>query len=59
MGESIEEVRCNLMTQLVVPTEVAITNQRPDMMIWNSEGKYVVLIELTYPWEENAEEAHE
>ena len=47
------------MTQLVVPTEVAITIKRPDMMIWNSEGKYVVLIELTYPWEENAEEAHE
>ena len=60
LGQSTDwEVRCDLKTQLVFPVEVAITNQRPDMVVWSREGKKVVLIELTCPWEENAEEAHE
>ena len=49
----------DLDTQLVVPTEIAITSLRPDIVLWSRKGKAVVLCELTCPWEENAEWAHE
>ena len=29
------------------------------MLIWSSEQKSIVVIELTVPWEEGCEEAHE
>lgn len=49
----------DLETQLVVPREIAITSLRPDVVLWSKKGKTVVLCELTCPWEENAEWAHE
>ena len=32
---------------------------RPDIVAWLDSKKSVLLIELTVPWEENREEAHE
>ena len=52
-------VMCDLKTQLVFPALVAITNQRPDMLIISQTSKKIILVELTCPWEENAESAHE
>ena len=36
-----------------------MTQLRPDFVIWSEEGKQVILGELSVPWEENAEVAHE
>ena len=52
-------VMSDLNTQLVVPTEIAITSLRPDIVIVSKKTRCVVMCELTCPWEENAEWAHE
>ncbi|XP_066304443.1 uncharacterized protein [Branchiostoma lanceolatum] len=52
-------LQIDLDRQLVFPEEVAVTRLRPDVILWSKETKQVVLIELTVPWEERAEEAHE
>ena len=52
-------VMSDLNTQLVVPTEIAITLLRPDIILVSKKTKSVVMCELTCPWEENAEWAHE
>jgi hypothetical protein len=41
------------------PQHIAITNLRPDIVAWSDQGKEVLLVELTVPWEENMEVAHE
>ncbi|XP_066271283.1 uncharacterized protein [Branchiostoma lanceolatum] len=38
---------------------VVQTKLRPDAVLWSEEGKKIVLIELTVPWEERCEEAYE
>ena len=38
---------------------IVITNIRPDIVVWSDQGKDVLLVELTMPWEENMELAHE
>ena len=44
---------------MTFPSEIAITNMRPDLVVWSKQSKSVVLCELTVPWEENIEIAHE
>ena len=39
--------------------EIIQTNLRPDILIWSQQGKKMVMIELTVPWEERCLEAHE
>ena len=41
-----------------VPTDIAITNQKPDMVIVDSNGN-VTLMELTVPFESNIVQASE
>ena len=41
------------------PVEVAITNLRPDIVIWSASQQQVILGELTVPWEDNIQEAYE
>ena len=41
------------------PVTVAASNRRPDIVIWSEDTKKVFLIELTVPWEEAMDEAHE
>ena len=40
-------------------SEIAVTNKRPDIVIWSAKTKQAVLLELTVPWEERTEEAYE
>lgn len=32
---------------------------RPDIVIWSGQAKKIILVELTVPWEEGCDEAHE
>ncbi|VDI54010.1 Hypothetical predicted protein [Mytilus galloprovincialis] len=38
---------------------IAVTNQRPDIVIWSASTKQAILLELTVPWEERIEDANE
>ena len=49
----------DLEEQMTFPSEILITNMRPDIVVWSREAKSVILCELTVPWEENVEAAHE
>jgi len=53
------QMKVDLDRRIEFPTEVAITRQRPDIAIWSSSTKQVLLVELTVPWEERVEEAYE
>ena len=56
-GASDWKVSADLKTSLQFP--VIQTEKRPDIVAWSDSKKSVLLIELTVPWEENREEAHE
>ena len=49
----------DLETKLVIPRDIAITSRRPDVVLYSRKIKKVIMCELTCPWEENAEWAHE
>ena len=49
----------DLKKQLRLPEDIAFTNYRPDMVLFSKKSRVCVLIELTVPWEERIEEAHE
>ncbi|XP_072042993.1 uncharacterized protein [Amphiura filiformis] len=41
------------------PREIVITTLRPDIVIWSEPEKEGIIGELTVPWEDNIDEAHE
>ena len=41
------------------PPEVAVTNKRPDTVIWSATTKQSILLEMTVPWEDRIEIAKE
>ena len=41
------------------PANIAVTNSRPDLVLWSEVTKQVIMLELTVPWEERMEEAHQ
>ena len=49
----------DLETQLMFPQEIALSDLRPDLVIWSRKANTVVIGELTVPWEENIEVANE
>ena len=53
------EVTSDLGGEGTFPSEIAITNLRPDVVIWSASQRQVILGELTVPWEDNMEEAYE
>jgi len=53
------QLSVDLKGQLKFPQEILSTTQRPDVVMWSSSTKMVVLLELTVPWEERVEEAYE
>ena len=53
------QLSCDLNEQMTFPPHIALTTQRPDMVIWSDKLKTVILMELTVPWEENFSHAHE
>ena len=58
-GASDWKVSADLKTSLQFPVHFIQTEKRPDIVAWSDSKKSVLLIELTVPWEENREEAHE
>lgn len=52
------EMRADLRKRLVFP-DIVQTNLRPDIVVWSAQQKSIITIELTVPWEEGCEEAHE
>ena len=53
------QVVSDLGGMMAFPQHIVITNLRPDIVVWSDQGKEVLLVELTVPWEENMEVAHE
>jgi hypothetical protein len=53
------KMESDLQQQLRFPQEIAVTNLRPDIVLWSSCTKQVILVELTVPWEERVEESFE
>ena len=58
-GASDWKVSADIKTSLQFPVHIVQTEKRPDIVAWSDSKKSVLLIELTVPWEENREEAHE
>ena len=52
-------VATDLKHNLIFPTEIALTTKRPDIVIWSIKAKKVFIIELTVPYEENFDWAHQ
>ena len=42
-----------------LPVHITQTEKQPDIVAWSNSKKSVLVIELTVPWEEKREEAHE
>ena len=53
------EMEVDLGRKLHFPEAVLSTTLRPDIIMWSPEGKKIILVELTVPWEEGCEEAAE
>ncbi len=53
------EMRVDLGTQLIFPTEITQTTLRPDAVVWATAAKKALIIELTVPWEEGIQAVHE
>ena len=58
-GASDWRVSADLKTSLQFPVHIIQTEKQPNIVAWSNSKKHVLLIELTVPWEENREEAHE
>ncbi|TWW62702.1 hypothetical protein D4764_04G0013490 [Takifugu flavidus] len=52
-------MRVDLSQRLIFPSEVAVTNLRPDLVLWSKSCRRVFIVELTVPWEEAIGEAYE
>lgn len=52
-------MKVNLGRKLQFPTEITNTRLRPDIVMWSSSSKAVLLVELTISWEAGLEAAWE
>ena len=52
------ELRVDVGKRLKFP-DIVTSTLRPDIVLWSEKGKKIIMIELTVPWEEGCEEAHE
>ncbi|XP_065928284.1 uncharacterized protein [Magallana gigas] len=52
------EMQVDLVRRLVRP-DVVNNNLRPDIVLWSHEGKEIIMVELTVPWEERCEVAYQ
>lgn len=53
------ELRVDLGKRLKFPDHIVQTSLRPDLIFFSNNIKKLIMWELTVPWEEHAEEAHE
>lgn len=51
-------VLADLRKQLVFPREIGTTTLRPDIIMWSTVEKSVLLVELSIPWVEGMAAAH-
>jgi hypothetical protein len=51
-------MKAGLRSQLGFPPEILSTKLRPDIVIWSSRGRKVIVLELTVPWEERMEDTY-
>ncbi|VDI21699.1 Hypothetical predicted protein [Mytilus galloprovincialis] len=49
----------DLKQKLQFPQQIAVTNQRPNIVIWSASTNQAILLEPTVPWEERIEDANE
>lgn len=52
-------MRVDFGRKRLFPKEIAETSLRPDMVLWSTASKTVLLVGLTVPWEEGLEAVHE
>ncbi len=52
-------MRVDLNHRLTFPVELAVTNLRPDLVLWSKSIRTAITVELTVPWEEAINEAFE
>lgn len=52
-------MRVDLERKLQFPTEITNTSLCPDIVMWSSSSKILLLVELTIPWEAGMEAAWE
>ncbi|XP_069128682.1 uncharacterized protein [Argopecten irradians] len=53
------EMRADIHQRMGFPEEVVSTPLRPDIVLWSRNSNQVIMVELTVPWEDRIEEAHE
>ena len=58
-GDSDWKVSADLKTSLQFPVYIIQTEKPTDIVAWSDSKKTLLRIELTVPWEENREDAHE
>ncbi|XP_016140413.1 uncharacterized protein [Sinocyclocheilus grahami] len=51
------ELRADIDHQLKFPQQITITSLRPDIVLWSTIIKTVIMVELTVPWEDGLESA--
>ncbi|XP_056906313.1 uncharacterized protein LOC130535346 [Takifugu flavidus] len=52
------QLHVDLGKQLIFPQHIVTTSLRPDMIIISEASKYLIMLDLTVPWEEQIEEAN-
>ena len=52
-------VATDLKHNYIFPAEITLTTKRPEIVIWSVKAKKVFVIELTVPYEENFDWAHQ
>ena len=52
-------MRVGLRQRMEPQPEIAVTNKRPDTVIWSATTKQAILLEMTVPWEDRIEIAKE
>ena len=53
------QMEADLNKQLKFPEVIAITNKRPDIVLWSVKSRSLVIVELTVPWEDRMETSNE
>jgi hypothetical protein len=53
------KMQVDLDQQLKFPPEILNTNLRPDLVLWSTSQKSLIIVELTVPWEAAVGEAYE
>ena len=53
------QMRVDLRQRIEFPQQTTVTKKRPEIIIWSLATKQAILLELTVPWEDKIDDAHE